>query len=186
MEGTDAGRIGAGRAALIYARESQYNERDRTPVEEQLAACRALATALGYTIADDTTIVEQGSNASIARAGMTALIGLIAAGRATAIVTYTLDRLGRPESEGIEALLREMRRREIPLYLARTPRGYAYNPATGRLVTDAAEVHAANREDWRPPEFIIIPRENEQDDLIADRLTLSNGRVVQAGEETEG
>ena len=92
-----------------------------------------------------------------------------------------LDRLGKPESEGLNALLRELRRREIPLYLARVPLGYGYHPGTGKLTHDAEAVHRGNMEDWRPPEFIIIPRENEQDDLLADRLTL--GRAGQGQPE---
>ncbi len=179
--------VGGGRPALIYARESQHNERERTEVEAQLAACRALAERLGYTIADETTLVDRGANTSMARPGLTALIGLVAGGRVSAVVTYSLDRLGRPENDALEALLRELRRRAVPIYLARMTRGYRYDPATGELIADAAEVHAANREDWRPPEFIIIPRENEQDDLIADRLTLSPARRAQhdAGSEAE-
>lgn len=182
---TDEARttIGGGRLALLYVRESQYNERERTGLEEQLAACRALAGDLGYAVADEVTVVERAANASMARPGLTTLIGLVAAGRVAAIVTYSLDRLGRPDNEALEALLREFRRREVPLYLARKTRGYRYDPATGKLVSDATEVHAANREDWRPPEFIIIPRENEQDDLIADRLALSKGRTPERGEE---
>lgn len=172
--------IGAGRAAALYLRESHYNEHERTGVAEQLAACRALADTLGYTVTDETIVTDHGPNATLLRPGVTALIGLIAAGKATAVIVYTLDRLGRTDSEGLEVLLRELRRREIPIYIARTPKGYRYDPATGTLMHDPAEIHAANREDWREPEFFIIPRENDQDDLLADRLTLSK---VQHGDD---
>jgi hypothetical protein len=185
MEGTmseqNAPTIGAGRPAAIYARESQYNERERTSVEEQIAACRALAATLGYGVSEEATIADQGANTTMTRAGIARLIGLIAQGRAAAVMVHTLDRLGRHESEGLEALLKELRRRAIPVYVARTPKGYEYDPATGKLGHDPAEVHAANLEDPRPPEFIIIPRENEQDDLLADRLTLGRAAPSRDG-----
>lgn len=172
--------IGAGRVAALYIRESQYNEHDRTPADEQLAACRELATALGYTLTEEATLIDSGPNSTLMRPGITRLIGLIAAGQAAAVVVHTLNRLGRTDSEGLEALLRELRRREIPVYIAHTPKGYRYDPATGKLLNDPEEIHAANREDWREPELIVIPRENEQDDLIADRLTLGNVRRIGA------
>ncbi len=168
--------IGAGRTAALYIRESQYNEHDRTPSEEQLVACRDLALALGYALTDEATLLDSGPNSTLMRPGITRLIGLAAAGQASAVVIHTLNRLGRTDSEGLEALLRELRRREIPVYIAHTPKGYHYDPATGKLQHNPEEIHAANREDWREPEYIVIPRENEQDDLIADRLTLGNVR----------
>lgn len=168
-------RIGDGQAILIYARESQYNERERTTAEAQVAAARALAEKLGYTTTDDLTIIEEGPNTSLGRRGITQLIGHVAAGRVGAIVTYSLDRLGRPESEALEALLRELRRREVPLYLARTPGGYSYHPQTGKLVHDPEAIHAATMREWQPPEFIIIPRENEQDERFAEHLPRLGG-----------
>ena len=168
--------IGAGHVAALYIRESQYNETDRTPSEEQLAACRELAAALGYAATDEATLLDDGPNSTLLRPGITKLIGLIAAGQAAAVIVHTLNRLGRPESEGLETLLRELRRRAIPVYIARPPRGYGYDPATGKLLHDPAEIHAATLEEWREPELIVIPRENEQDDLIADRLTLGGVR----------
>lgn len=173
--------IGAGQTAALYIRESQHNEYDRTPSAEQLAACRALAGTLGYAVTDETTLLDDGPNATLMRPGITKLIGLIAAGQASAVIVHTLNRLGRTDSEGLEALLRELRRREIPLYVANTPKGYHYDPATGKLLHDPEAIHAANQEEWREPEFIVIPRENEQDDLIADRLTL--GGVRQQGDD---
>lgn len=163
-------RIGTGQEIIIYVRESQYNEIDQPSVDEQLAAAQAVARDLGYTTADDLTIVESCPNSLLARDGIAQLIGHIASGRAKAIVTYTLDRLGRPASEGIEALLRELRRRGVPLYIARMPGGYAYAPQTGKLIHDPAAVHEANMREWQPPEFIVIPRENEQDDLLVEQL----------------
>ncbi len=177
--------IGAGRVAALYIRESQYNEHERPPSEEQLVACRDLALALGYTVTDETTLLDTGPNSTLMRPGITKLIGLVAAGQASAVVIYTLNRLGRTDSEGLEALLRELRRREIPVYIAHTPKGYHYDPATGKLLHDPAEIHVANLEEWREPEFIVIPRENEQDDLIADRLTLGSVRRHE-GDESAG
>lgn len=173
--------IGNGRPAVLYLRESQYNEHERTGVREQLTTCRALADALGYAVTDEATLTDHGPNTTLLRPGVTALIGLIAAGKAEAVIVYTLDRLGRTDSEGLEALLRELRRREIPIYIARTPKGYFYDPATGKLMHDPTAIHAANLEDWREPEFFVIPRENEQDDLLTDRLTLSKVRQGAAG-----
>jgi len=173
--------IGAGRVAALYIRESQYNEHERPASDEQLTLCRDLALALGYTLTDEATLLDSGPNSTLLRPGITKLIGLIAAGQASAVVIHTLNRLGRTDSEGLEALLRELRRREIPVYIARTPKGYHYDPATGKLLHDPEEIHAANREEWREPEFIVIPRENEQDDLIADHLTL--GSVRQRGDD---
>ena len=100
MTGTDQGRIGAGRRAVVYVRHPQYNERDRTPAAEQLAACLAVAADLGYAVDDDARLQEDLPNTSIARPGLTRLIGLVARGEADAVIAHTLDRLGRPESEG--------------------------------------------------------------------------------------
>lgn len=160
-------RVGSGQGAAVYVRHPQYNERDRTSAADQLAACLAVAADLGYTVADEACIQEDLPNASLARPGITRLIGLLAQGRAGAVITHTLDRLGRPESEGLEALLRELRRREVPLYVAKVPKGYRYDPTSGRLMHDPALVAAANREDARPPEYIVIPRETEQDESLA-------------------
>ena len=174
--------IGDGRVAALYIRESQYNEYERPPSEEQLSACRDLALALGYTVTDETTLLDTGPNSTLMRPGITKLIGLVAAGQAAAVVIYTLNRLGRTDSEGLEALLRELRRREIPVYIAHTPKGYHYDPTTGKLLHDPEAIHAATLEEWREPEFIVIPRENEQDDLIADRLTLGGVRQYDGDE----
>lgn len=181
MEHPGERRIGDGRRALLYTREPQYNERERTSADDQLDACRALAHSLGYEVPEDAHLRDGDPNSAMNRPAMRALIGQVATGAIGAIVTYSLDRLGKPESEGLNALLRELRRREIPLYLARVPLGYGYHPGTGKLTHDAEAVHRGNMEDWRPPEFIIIPRENEQDDLLADRLTL--GRAGQGQPE---
>lgn len=168
-------RVGTGKVILIYAREPQYNERERTTVETQLDAAHRLADHLGYTTAEELTIIEQGPNSSMGRRGVTLLIGHVAAGRADAIVIYTLDRLGRQDSEALEALLRELRRREVPLYIAHTPGGYSYNPQTGKLIHDPEAIHAATMREWQPPEYIIIPRENEQDERFAEQLPRRDG-----------
>ena len=131
-----------------------------------------LAADLGYAFDAGTTCTDDAPNTSLNRPGVTALIGLVARGAAQAVVVHTLARLGRPESEGLEALLRELRRRGVPVYVARTPKGYRYDPATGTLLNDPAAVAAANREDWRPPEFFVIPRETEQDESMAELRAL--------------
>jgi hypothetical protein len=163
-----ADKVGTGQRAVVYARAPQYNERDRTTVEDQLSACLALAEQLGYTVEAEAILQEDAPNSSLIRPGMTKLIGLVAQQQGTAVITHTLDRLGRLESEGLEALLRELRRRAVPIYVAKVPKGYDYDPATGKLTNDPALVAAANREDARPPEYIVIPRETEQDESMAD------------------
>jgi len=165
-------KIGVGQRAVIYARAPQFNEHDRTTVEEQLRACLALAEHLGYTVEADAVLQEDAPNSSLVRPGMTRLIGLVAQKQGTAVITHTLDRLGRLESEGLEALLRELRRRSVPIYVAKVPKGYSYDPETGKLTHDPALVAAANREDARPPEYIVIPRETEQDESMADLRAL--------------
>ncbi len=170
MEQQSAPRIGNGQGIIIYARASQYNELDRTSTAQQVAAGRELAEALGYTISESLTIVEDSPNTSLTRDGIARLIGAIASGEATAIVVHTLDRLGRHESEGLETLLRELRRRNVPLYIAKVAEGYAYDPATGKLSHDPEAVHQATMREWQPPEFIVIPRENEQDERFAEQL----------------
>ena len=168
-------RVGEGQTILIYARAPQYNERERTTVEVQLAAAHALAAHLGYTTAEELTIVEDAPNSSMGRRGVTQLIGHVAAGRVGAIVIYTLDRLGRPDSEALEALLRELRRRDVPLYISRTPDGYSYHTQTGKLLHNPEAIHAATLREWQPPEFVIIPRENEQDERFAEHLPRLGG-----------
>ena len=152
-------RVGAGRLAALYAREPGLSEHERTPVGEQLEACRALASQLGYATSDEATLADTGPGTTMSRPGLTALLGLITQHRVAAVVVYTLDRLARHEGVLLDALLKELRRREVPLYVARTPKGYRYDPATGELAYDTEAVAAANQEDWRPPEYIIIPRE---------------------------
>ena len=116
-------KIGAGQRAVVYARAPQFNEHDRTPVEVQLDACLALAIHLGYTVEPQAVLQEDTPNSSLVRPGMTTLIGLVAQQQGTAVITHTLDRLGRLESEGLEALLRELRRRAVPIYVAKIPKG---------------------------------------------------------------
>lgn len=161
-------RVGDGRRIAVYLRRPQFNEHDRTTIEEQRAACLAVAGDLGYGVDDEAIIEEDAPNSSLARAGIARLIELIARGRVAAVIANSLDRLGRPESEGLEALLRELQRRGIPIYVARIPKGYRYDPATGKLLHDPALVAAANREAARPPEYIVIPRETEQHEALAD------------------
>lgn len=152
-------RIGAGQLAALYVRAPDYTERDRTASATQLAACQALATELGYIVRDEAIFQDTGTGASASRPGLLGLLRLVASGQVGAIVVYTLDRLAREGSALRESLLNELRRRDLPLYVARTPRGYRYDPWTGTLRHDPAEVAAANREDWRPPEVIVLPRE---------------------------
>lgn len=92
------------------------------------------------------------------RPGLTALLRAIAQGDVEALFVYTLDRLARADSKPLEALLKELRRREVPLYLGKTPKGYQYDSATGALVAEPDAGAAANLEEWCPPEEIIIPR----------------------------
>jgi DNA invertase Pin-like site-specific DNA recombinase len=158
MAASTEGKVGDGRAAAIYARAPGPAEHNRTPVAEQLAAGRALAERLGYAVTEETTLSDSGPGTTMARPGLAALFGLLANRRAEALIVYTLDRLAQSEGELLDALQKELRRREIPLYIANLPRGYRYDPTTGDLAHDPAEVAAANREDWRPPEYIVIPR----------------------------
>ncbi len=154
--------VGAGRLAALYTRAPDHTDRERTDVEEQLRACRELAADLGYAVTDEATLSDSGPGTTMARPGLTKLLGLLADGRAAAVIVYRLDRLAKPESELLEALQKQLRRRGVPLYVARAPKGYRYDPATGALTHDPAEVAAANREDARPPEYIVIPREDER------------------------
>ncbi len=167
MSETNAARVGAGRTAALYARAPEAYEHNRTTIEEQLAAGRALAEGLGYTVSDAATFSDATPGTTAARPGLTALIGLVAKREADALIVHTLDRLGKPESELLEALLKQLRQRGVPVYLAKTPRGYGYDPATGKLIHDAAEVAAANREDWRRPDYILVPYEDNPDKFIA-------------------
>lgn len=157
-----ATRVGTGKQAAIYARAPHLSEHDRTSVEAQLEACRTLATELGYTVADEAALSDTGPATTLSRPGLTALLGLIATKRVDAVIVYTVDRLARLESKPLEALLKELRRREIPLYVAKAPKGYWYDPSTGMLKNDPVAVSAANLEEWRPPEYIPIPREYDE------------------------
>ncbi len=160
--------IGTGQRAMVYARQPQYNEHDRTTIEEQLRACLAVAATLGYSVAAEAIVEENTPNSSLARPGITRLITILAQGEADALITHSLDRLGRIDSEGLEALVRELRRRKVAIYVGKVPKGYRYDPPTGKLLHDPALIAAANREDARPPEYIVIPRETEQGEMMAD------------------
>ncbi len=153
-------QFGAGRVAAIYVRVSEAKEQDRTPAQEQLAACRALAGELGYAVTDETTLSDIGSNTTLARPGMTALLGLIARGDAGAVITHTLDRLARPQSTSLGKLLMELRRRDVRLYIAKVAKGYRYDAETGELVNNPRAVAAANLEEWRPPEHTAVARKD--------------------------
>ena len=122
-----------------------------------LLAAFALVGLRSRAVADEAVLTDEGPGTGSARPGLTRLLGLVAEGRAAALITYTLDRLARNGSTLQETLLRELRRRELPIYVAKVPRGYRYDPATGQLMHDPAEVAEANREDWRPPKYIVIP-----------------------------
>ncbi len=156
VEGT---RVGAGRTAAIYGRVPESNEHDKTPLEEQLAACRTLAGELGYDVTNDATLSDTGPNTTLARPGMTVLLGLLAEGELTAVIAHSLERLARPQSKAMEVLLKELRRRGVSLYVAKTPQGYRYEPETGNLLGDAEAVAAASQQEWRPPDYINLPRE---------------------------
>lgn len=153
--------VGAGRPAAVYARAPQPNEREDTPLREQLERCRALAAELGYTTPEGATLADDAPATTLARPGLTTLLRLVIEGGVSAVFVHSVDRLGRPESRALEALVKELRRREVRLYVARTVRGYRYDPRTGELRIDAEEVAASNREEWRPPERLIIPPEYE-------------------------
>ncbi len=127
-----------------------------------VSARTALARALGYAVTAEATLSDTGPNATLARPGLTALLGLLATGAVAAVIVHTLDRLARPQSLALEALLTELRRRAVPLDIARAPKEYWYDPAAGTLLSDAQAVAAASREEWRPPEYIIIPREYDE------------------------
>ena len=153
-------KVGEGRLAVLYARTPDHTEWERVPVDEQLTSCQALAAELGYAVADEAVLTDEGPGTTSTQPGLSTLIGLVANGRASAVITYTLDRLARDGSKLQETLLQELRRREIPVYVAKVPRGYRYDPATGKLTHDPVEVAAANREEWRPPKYIVIPTED--------------------------
>ena len=150
--------IGDGKLAALYARAPEPSEPERTPIEEQLAACRVLAEALGYAVSDEATFQDAGLGRTMARPGISAMIALIAAGGVDAVVVQSVGRLAQPESTPLEALLKELRRRGIRLYLAHVPRGYRYDPATGELVDDPEEVAEATLDAWRAPAYLPVPR----------------------------
>jgi len=157
----EAQTVGAGREAAIYVRAPQHNELDRTTVEEQLEACRTLAERLGYSVGDRGVLSDDAPNTTANRPGLIALLGQAARGEIASVVVYKLPRLVQANSAMQDAFLKELRRREIPLYVAATPKGYGYDPATGRIEHDDAEVAEANLEEWRPPTHYVIPREDE-------------------------
>ncbi len=157
------GKIGAGRRAAIYARAPSPSDCERISIEEQLEACRSLAAELGFIVTTDAVFTDVGPGTGLGRPGLTALLRAIAQGDVEALVVYTLDRLARADSKPLEALLKELRRRELPIYLGKTPKGYQYDPATGTLVADPDVGATANLEEWRPPEELIIPREDDRD-----------------------
>lgn len=154
-------RVGTGKHVAVYARAPEPSERDRTSISEQLSACRMLARELGYSITDDSTFTDSGPNTTFGRPGLSAMLASVADGSVQAIVTNTVDRLGRAESQLLETLLKELRRRKVPIYTAKLARGYSYSPETGQLLHDPTEVAEANRQAWAPPEHIVIPREDQ-------------------------
>ncbi len=163
MDQDSGGRVGRGRQAAIYARAPSPSDRERISVEEQLEACRSLAAELGFTVATDAVFTDVGPGTGLGRPGLSALLRAIAQGDVEALFVYTLDRLARAGSNPLEALLKELRRRERPLYLGKTPKGYRYDPATGTLAAEPEAGATANLEEWRPPAEIIIPREDDSD-----------------------
>lgn len=159
--GTTGPKIGAGKLAAIYVRAPDRTESDRVSVEAQLTACQSLATALGYVVLSETVFQDAGTSASSSRPGLTALFRAIEERGIAAVFAYRLDRLARGTATLQESLLKELRRRKTPLYLACVARGYRYDEHTGRLRQDPVEIAAANRADARPVEYIVIPVEGE-------------------------
>lgn len=155
------GRVGSGKVAAIYLRAPDRTENDRTSVEAQLGACRALAEELGFTVEPGAIFEDSGTSASSARPGLSALFQEIGERGVEAVIVYQLDRLARGGGTLEEALLKELRRRKVQLYLANVARGYQYDERTGRLRRDDAEIAAANRAEARPVEYVVIPVEDE-------------------------
>lgn len=154
-------KVGAGKSTAMYLRAPDRTENDRTSVEAQRAACQALADELGYTITTSAIFEDGGTSASSARPGLAALFRAIGDQHIQALITYQLDRLARGGGTLQEALLKELRRREVRLYLANIPRGYHYDTTTGKLYQDDAEIAAANKAPARPVEYVVIPVEGE-------------------------
>lgn len=154
-------KVGAGKVAAIYMRAPDRTENDRTSVEAQLAACQTLADELGFTVEPGAIFQDSGTSASSTRPGLSALFQGIGERGVEAVIVYQLDRLARGGGALQEALLKELRRRKVRLYLANVARGYHYDERTGRLCQDDAEIAAANRADARPVEYVVIPVEGE-------------------------
>lgn len=154
-------RVGAGKVAAIYLRAPDRTETDRSSVEAQLAACHTLAAELGYTVEPSAVFEDSGTSASSTRPGLAALFQAIGERGIEAVIVYQLDRLARGGGTLQEALLKELRRRKVRLYLANLARGYHYDERTGRLHRDDDEIAAANRAAARPVEYLVIPVEGE-------------------------
>ena len=158
MQEQTQSKVGDGRIAALYARAPEPSDHDRTTSEEQLQVCLALAQDLGYTVTEAATYSDTGPASTLTRPGLTALFGLIARQEVHAVIVYTLDRLARLETRQREVLLQELHKRNMPLYVAKVPNGYRYDPGTGNLIAEPEA--GATLEDWRPPEYIVIPRED--------------------------
>ncbi len=135
----DTHKVGAGRLAAIYTRKPVGSDRDKTPVNRQLELCEQLAMELGYDTSEDLTFVDDGPPTSDSRPGLMALMQALVEGRAEAVIVDKVDRIARYETKMLELFLQGLRHRQIPIYVARMPRGYRYDLGSGRIVRDDPE-----------------------------------------------
>lgn len=137
--------------AAVYASAYPPSHTPKPDIAKQIESCRDLAARLGYTTTEGTTISDNLPSTDMARPGLSRLVGLVVGEEVQAIIVYTSDRLAKLDSKSFEVITNQLRQRNIPLYIANLPRGYEYDPQTGKLLSDTDEIIEAQAEEWRPP-----------------------------------
>ena len=89
--------------AAIYCRVSTTDQKaNGTSLETQREAALAKAEELGWTVPEESIILEDWSGTDLCRPGLATLLRQADSGLIAGVIIFTLDRLYRPENEGDE------------------------------------------------------------------------------------
>ncbi len=104
----------AGKRVGIYARYSSDRQRESS-IDDQVHRCREFAEERGATAPPDLVFADRAtSGASMARAGLEALLAAAAAGRIDAVITEDVSRLSRDLADAA-TIFRQLQYDDVPL-----------------------------------------------------------------------
>jgi len=120
--------------AAIYCRISKDENHDELGVQRQETECRQLADRLGWTVVEVFTDDDVTAYSTKPRAGYTALLAAIGAGKVNAVICWHTDRLHRPRHwEELETYIDVCQERDVPTAAVKSSHLDLSN-ASGRMV----------------------------------------------------